>query len=114
MIHLGRASVKMKTSRVDSGKLSCLIFIIYLGSLIDHGTARSSTPPPAIRLYEVTPDGKEAKLLTGDPDSEISLELGKEYRLECTAAYPVQWVYIGNGVSGFIRLRHFQLAWTVY
>ena len=83
---------------MDSKKIPFVIFLVYLGSLIDHGTAKQSMTPPAIRLYEVTPDGKEAKLLTGDPDSEISLELGKEYRLECIASYPVQWVYLGNGV----------------
>ncbi|CAG7818687.1 unnamed protein product [Allacma fusca] len=84
--------LKMKSF---GGYLLALSSITLLNVYAVRGATTSS---PTIRLFQTDGDNKILKVINAASNTESILENIESIRLECTADYPVQWVYNGNGV----------------
>ena len=74
--------------------------LLYLSATVLISTCAGSVSKPSIRLFQVDEeDRRVVKLVSSEGDSEQILENVRAARLECMAAYPVQWIYSGNGVQ---------------
>src|SRR4051794_35216209 len=68
----------------------------------------SSSTKPVVGAYAKNFKGGVTAVYTEQQDSEVTLPhlnvednfyFGRTIQLNCTASYPVQWVYRGSGVS---------------
>jgi hypothetical protein len=89
---------------------SNLFLISGVVALLSNSSASSGTKAaskPVTKLYLLKSNGKHVLLYEGsDQDRNATLgewEAGNnfnlEYRLDCEASYPVNWVYSGDGAS---------------
>ena len=83
----------MKTFQSLHVSLCTLLVAISLVTISNATVAR-----PTIHLFEASEDRRVVKLISSETDSEHVLESVRALKLECTASYPVQWIYSGNGV----------------